>query len=192
MAHDGGTETTKEKDPKLKVEHFTRTLRVGLKPHEIAERADRAAHVIVQRDQKEESRKAANTAAKSQIEELDAELRRVSTEIRDKATYIPVACERRYDYRLGRLLEVRTDTGDTIHERALTIEERQLELDVDQSRSGDEDVDDDDDEAPEAEAGETEASDESSGETQPEPELATSKSKRGGKAKVKNRKAAKS
>lgn len=141
---DGAAES---KDPKLKVEHFTRTLRVGLKPHEIAERADRAAHVIVQRDQKEESRKAANTAAKSQIEELDAELRRVSTEIRDKATYIPVACERRYDYRLGRLLEVRTDTGDTIHERALTIEERQLELDVDQSKSGDEPEEDEESEA---------------------------------------------
>lgn len=120
-------ETTK---PDMKVERFSRSLRITLKPEEVAQRADRAAHIVAQRDQKEDDRKAANTAAKSQIEELTAELGRISSEVRDKATFGPVDCERRFDWRQRRVFEIRTDTQEQIHERAMTVEETQLLLDL--------------------------------------------------------------
>jgi hypothetical protein len=109
-----------------KVEKFTRQLRVALTEKELAERADRAAHVVRERDGKEEDRKAANTAAKAQIEELDAELKRLSGEVRDKATYALVECERVYDYKLGQVREVRTDTRVVLDLRAMRADERQL------------------------------------------------------------------
>jgi hypothetical protein len=174
--------TDEDNTDKVKTERFSRSLRITLTAEEVAERADRAAHVLGQRDQKEDDRKAANTAAKSQIEELEAELRRISSEVRDKATYGPVECERRYDYRLGRVVEVRTDTDETIHERAMTIEEKQLDLDIDQSRSGDEDDSDERDEESEGES-----PPESGEATAQEPDLPTAKKP---KRKVKNRRAA--
>jgi hypothetical protein len=113
-----------------KVEHFTRQLRVVLTEKEIAERADRSAHMVAERDGKEEARKAANTAMKSQIEELDAQIRKLSNEVRDKATYEPVECERRYDYRAGTVRELRTDTKVVLELRTMRADERQTSLDL--------------------------------------------------------------
>lgn len=122
-------EQHENEDLHVKTEPFQRQLRIALTDVEVAGRADRLAHLVVQVEQKEDDRKAANTAAKSQIEELSAELKRVSTEVRDKATYGTVQCERRHDYRMGKIVEVRTDTGVVLHERAMSFEEKQLELD---------------------------------------------------------------
>jgi hypothetical protein len=142
---DGAVAEDKKK-PNVKIEKFTRPLKVPLKPDELSSRADRAAHLIGQLDQKEEERKAANTAAKAQIAELDAELRRISGEIRDKHTFETVDCERRYEYRTGRVYEVRLDTNETLHEKPMSLEERQLELGIDEAlddADGDEGDDDD-------------------------------------------------
>jgi hypothetical protein len=138
-----GTATADKQEANVKVERFTRSLRIALTTEEVAQRADRAAHVLVMRDQKEAERKAANTAAKSQIEELDAELRRISGEIRDKAKFDTVNCERRFMYRVGRIVEVRLDTKEEIHESAMTLEERQLEMDLERSEGDAEDPADD-------------------------------------------------
>lgn len=115
------------------VESFVRELRVELSEKELAERADRAAHVLMARDGKEEARKAANTAMKSQIEELDAQLRKLSNEVRDKATYAPVECERRYDYRARTVQEVRTDTRVVLELRPLRADELQVPLDLEEA-----------------------------------------------------------
>jgi hypothetical protein len=115
----------------VRVEAFTRLCRVELTHLELADKADRAAHVLRERDGKEADRKAANTAAKSQIEELEAELRKLSGEVRDKATYKPVECERTYDFRIGTVREVRNDTREVLHQHAMTDAERQLPLALD-------------------------------------------------------------
>lgn len=115
----------------VKIERFERNLRVKLTDKEVAERANRAAHLVAECDQKDEEREAANKHAKAQLAELEAEMRKVSTEVRDGATYRGVTCERRYIYRTGTVQEVRTDTGDTLSERAMTDMERQMGLDLD-------------------------------------------------------------
>ena len=139
---------SKDETPPIKVESFVRELRVQLKTEEIAERADRAAQLLAERDSKEEEQKAATKHAKSVIESMEAELRRLSNEVRTKATYGQVQCERRYDYRLGKISEVRKDTDEVIFERAMTDTERQRELDLDKPPG---DLDDDFDDASPAE-----------------------------------------
>lgn len=136
--------TEDDKEQPVKVEAFVRELRVQLKTEEIAERADRAAQLLAERDSKEEEQKAAAKHAKSVIESMEAELRRLSNEVRTKATYREVQCERRYDYRLGKIFEIRKDTDEVLFERPMTDAERQRELDLDKQPG---DLDDDFDDA---------------------------------------------
>lgn len=128
------TQTTTHGTPDVKIERFQRNLRVPLTQEEIAERAQRAAHLLGERDHKDEELKAASKQAKAQIAEVEAEMRRVSGEIRDGATYKEVACERRHIYKTGVIQEVRTDTAPhtVIAERAMTDRERQLDLGLDE------------------------------------------------------------
>jgi hypothetical protein len=114
-------------EPNVKIERFARTLRVELTPEEVARRADRCAHVVAEREGKVEEAKTATAHIKARIKELDAELRSLSNEVRDKAKYTEVDCERRYNYRLGTIAVVRLDTNATVDERAMTGAERQLE-----------------------------------------------------------------
>jgi len=144
-------EDEKEKS-RRKVEAFRQQLRVTLTTEEVASRADRAAHVLAERDQKEEEAKAAQKHLKSIIDNMEAEMRRLSNEVRDHATYQLVDCERVYDYETGRVSEIRKDTGESVNERAMTLEERQQELsfgDVEDEFSGDGDDKKKDDEAAE-------------------------------------------
>lgn len=132
------SEASAEKsESNVKIERFTRSLRIALAPPDLEMRGSRVAHLVAQREQKESDRKAANTAAKSQIEEVDAEIKRLAGEIRDKARFDTVNCERRYVYRTGRVVEVRTDTQEEIYERPMTLEERQLELGIDDDEDTD-------------------------------------------------------
>lgn len=111
----------------VKIERFTRTLRVELSADEVAKRADRSAHVVAEKDRAAEEKKTATAHITTRIKELEAEQRSLSTEVRDRARYAEVECERRYNYRLGKVQEVRLDTNAEIGERAMTGAERQLE-----------------------------------------------------------------
>lgn len=119
-------------DPDVKTERYQSSLRCELNPGEVADRADRAAAMIADRDQKEADMKAAQKHAKSIIEEIDAELRRLSGEVRTRSTYRSVECERQYLYGSGTYREVRLDTGDVIYERQMTEAEMQRELRFDE------------------------------------------------------------
>lgn len=126
-----GGKNEKKDEPRRdeKKEIFERELRVILTPEQVAERADRAAHLLQQRDDKESLAKAAQKHAKSEIDELEATMRRLGGEVRDKATYLPTRCERVFDYRTGTVTETRLDTGEVISERPMTAEERQMAFD---------------------------------------------------------------
>lgn len=120
----------------VKIERFTRNLRVMLKEGEVVERAKRNAYLLGEIQQKEDERDAAKKQANAQIEELEAEMHRLSLEVRDGATYRDIPCERRYVYRTGNVIEVRTDSGDVLNERPMTDRERQLELGVKEPVAG--------------------------------------------------------
>lgn len=125
--HEANGEAEKT-DPDVRTEPYTTTLRISLTPEEIADRADRAAGLIEDRDRKEEEQKAATKHAKSIIEAIDAEIRKLSNEVRTRSTYGPVECERRLCYKARTLVEIRLDTGEEISSRNLTLAELQREL----------------------------------------------------------------
>jgi hypothetical protein len=114
--------------PDTKVEKFHARLRVVLSKEEVAEKADRMAHVIGERENLVAQAKAATAHLKAQIKEKDAEIGSLSAQIRDKAEYGEVDCERRHMYRTGKIVEVRLDTDEVTFERAMTFSERQLDL----------------------------------------------------------------
>jgi hypothetical protein len=129
MADAGTTENDEATPPEcIKREPFERNLRVILGPEQVAERADRVAHLLHERDHKEEMAKAALAHAKSEIKEVDAQLHRLASEVRDKACYLETKCERIFDYHTGAVTETRLDTGEVISERPMTADERQIEL----------------------------------------------------------------
>jgi hypothetical protein len=70
--------------PDTRAETYMATLRVELTTEQVADRADR-------------EQKAAAKHAKSVIESLDAEIRKLSHEVRTKSTYLPVECRREWD-----------------------------------------------------------------------------------------------
>ena len=127
----------KEAPRDQRVEDFDRDLRVILTTTEVAERADRAAHLIAQRDSRADMAKAAAKHAKSEIDELEATIRRLSGEVRDKACYQATACARTFDYQAGKVIETRKDTGEVISERAMTPEERQMSFEPKKPGDGD-------------------------------------------------------
>ncbi len=114
--------------PDVKVEKFKQSLRVQLTREQVAERADRAAQVLQSRDEKEDEMKAAQKHAKSIIEQLEAELRTLSHEVRTRSIYTPVPCTRTHDYAEGIVYTVREDTSEIIDTRRMTEEEAQREL----------------------------------------------------------------
>lgn len=111
-----------------KVEEYTTSLKVQLTIEEVADRADRAAALVADIAAKEADHKAAAKHQKSIIESLQADLCRLSGEVRNRSTYSPCICRREYDYDAGVLRETRMDTGEVLLERALTNDERQPEL----------------------------------------------------------------
>lgn len=123
--------------PPVKIEQYMSNLKVILTKEEIADRADRAAGLLQDRDTKEEEQKARAKAEKAVIESIESELRRVSNEVRTKATYQDVQCERRYVYDEGKVQEWRLDTGEMISERDMNETEKQRDLPFDDKGGGD-------------------------------------------------------
>ena len=70
----------------------------------------------------------AKKLAKAKIEEHEAEVKRIRLELQGGKIDKPVKCEEQFFYRVGLVHDVRTDTGEVIDERAMTIEERQPSL----------------------------------------------------------------
>lgn len=68
-------------------------------------------------------------------------IRSLSNQVRTKATYRDVPCERVKDLRLKKIIEKRCDTGEVLFERALTEAECQAELDFPDAKPGDLDAD---------------------------------------------------
>lgn len=103
----------------------TRSLRCPLTSEEILERADRAAHLLVDIDAKEADLDSAKKQAKADIERLEAEHRALSGQIRDRAEYRNVVCDELHDYRTWKVTITRRDTGEVVDERAMTLAERE-------------------------------------------------------------------
>lgn len=115
---------------KPRVEKRERTLRCKLTKEEVAERASRAAHLIQVHDQLESEMKADAKRARARLDEIEAEIRRNSAEVRDMAADRTVACEDRYDFERNAVVCYRLDVKpeQKVDERPMTNVERQEQL----------------------------------------------------------------
>jgi hypothetical protein len=113
----------------VKIERFTQTLMVALKAHEVAERAERAAHLVSDQDHLKEEYKLIRDAHKTRLSELNTEHRKLSSEVREKVTMREVGCERHFIYATKVVRDIRADTGEVLMERPMSDVESQRELD---------------------------------------------------------------
>jgi len=114
----------------VRKEPFSRQLSCQLTREEVEERARESAQLLERRDQFDDELKSAQKSGKARLTEMEAELRRLATEVRDRAVLRLTQCERRLDYDAGTVSEVRGDTGEFIQTRKMTEEEKQRELDL--------------------------------------------------------------
>lgn len=121
----------------LKIENFRRSMAVNLTREEVAERADRAAQLLKERDQKEAEFKEQASGNKRIVARLENELREVSAEVRERKAYLDVQCERRYNWTKGTVTEVRLDTGEELSSRPMTDAEAQKALPFNPDAPGD-------------------------------------------------------
>lgn len=112
----------------VKVEPFSQNLAVALTTKEIAERSDRAAHVMADRDHARVAFSEEKKATRTKINQMGIEIRSLLAEVREKVTYREVPCERRFIYAEKIVRDVRLDTGDTLTERPMSEQESQREL----------------------------------------------------------------
>lgn len=137
--------------PPVKVEPFTQQLACGLKREEIEDRAQKAAFLLSDRDNREASFDEERKAQKAVLQRIDNEIRAVSQEVREKVTYRDVACERRFIYAEAKVRDVRLDTGEVVFERPMSDAERQPGLFDPKGGAGGGDVDDEFADEPETE-----------------------------------------
>lgn len=134
----------KQDEKRIKIEKITKNLRCDLSEKDVAERSDRVAHLIAKKETKEEELKLQTKQAKNEIGMVEAEITHLASEVRDRATYRDIECERQYRISDGKVVDVRLDTGEEVFERAMTAAELQGELpfegDVDDEFGGEEDA----------------------------------------------------
>lgn len=118
-------------DNSIERKKYTDIQRVRLTDEELIERAQEQSRTLQTIEEMENDLKTKAQHAKAAIAEREADVKRLAVEIRDRATYRPVDCERIFDYRRGLVIEVRLDTGEQISERPMTYAEKQRELPLD-------------------------------------------------------------
>src|SRR3972149_385804 len=123
-------QSDESKQEHVRKEPFQRQLSCQLTREEVEERARESAQLLERRDQFEDELKSAQKSGKARLTEMEAELRRLATEVRDRAVLRLTQCERRLDYDAGTVSEVRGDTGEVIQTRKMTDDEKQRELDL--------------------------------------------------------------
>jgi hypothetical protein len=125
----------------VKVERFRMNLPVALTREEVALCADRAAQMLKNIDVREDEFKQQAQANRREIARLEADLREVSAEVRERKSYRDVVIERRFDWMAGTVTEIRTDTGEQLNHRPMNDEEAQKALPLGDDDAGDVDVD---------------------------------------------------
>jgi len=160
-----------EDDSSLETRPTTRTLRCELSRDDLLAKADRAAHIVAEHDRRQAELDNAKKQAKAEIDRLEAEYRSLSVQIRDRAEYRKVDCDETRNYRTWSIVVTRKDTGESVDERAMTLDERraaQTELPLDNDGDDDPETQDDVDDATLHEAATADGA-ESPSEPQPEP-----------------------
>ncbi len=106
----------------------TRDLPVKLSDAEMAAVAREIGRLNAERQVMEANAKVANDQWKDRIRGVEARVADLATKAHEGQEARPTECQEEYDYRLGEVRVVRTDTGEKLEVRPMTSEERQPTL----------------------------------------------------------------
>lgn len=109
---------------------FTKQLRCVLSREELADRSRDLAAAVGAIAEEEDRQQTVKADLKARLTELEAKVNRLAASIRSGVEYRDVAVELIAEYPRGMAVEYRTDTGDAIHTRPLTDDERQVPLNL--------------------------------------------------------------
>ena len=122
-------EVKAEKDERPIVrKEFTQMCKIELTQKEILAAGESMADAQKERTQAETELTSVKAQFKSLIEAADCKVKHNANLIRDKFEMRLTACERIFDYALCLVTEVRVDTGEQVHQRPMSNEEKQMEL----------------------------------------------------------------
>jgi len=113
---------------KIRVEKYQTILKCALTSTELLEYGSEMADKQEEGNQHEESLGAIKAEFKAKIEQATSRINELAAKLRSKSEHRQVACERVYDYKDGTVAEKRTDTGEIINKREMSVEESQLGL----------------------------------------------------------------
>jgi hypothetical protein len=105
-----------------------RELPVFLTEDELAAKAQELVKVIAETEAAEGKLKLESSMAREDIKELRKKSSRLAATVRNKTECRQVSCAWEIDYLSGIRNLIRTDTGEIVESRTLTVEERQQKL----------------------------------------------------------------
>lgn len=114
--------------PTHKIRTITRMLPCLLPPEDQLAYAKNAATIHADSTRKLEEMEAAKKSAQAEIKELDLERNRLLKIVDTGVEHRKVECDERANYSLGEMLTIRTDTGEVVDRRRLTVAESQQRM----------------------------------------------------------------
>ncbi|KKN77616.1 hypothetical protein LCGC14_0358910 [marine sediment metagenome] len=107
---------------------YTDTLKVDLTSEELLAAGEELARSLDLVVSLEKEKKAYDADIKAQIEQAEAESRKLTARVRNKLQWAKVDCLEVRDYAAGRVIKTRLDTGEKLVEREMNHEEKQRRL----------------------------------------------------------------
>lgn len=104
---------------------FNRELETDLTREEVEARSQEMSDTIRDRDIREAEFKEHAKANRDIIKGMDIDIRRLNSAVQSKSERRNIICERIVDYTSNVVTDVRTDTGEVVHRRALEAIEKQ-------------------------------------------------------------------
>lgn len=112
------------------VDHEQDNLRCELSNDELLELGKRQAQLLQDLKCIEDDAKSFQTETKNKVAVKEAEINKISEQIRNGYIFRFVQIERTTDYEFEKVTYKRLDTGEVYHERPLRADERQFALDT--------------------------------------------------------------
>lgn len=112
----------------MRTDKWHEDLRCALHPAEVAERADRCAIKMGERDKVAIELKVVSAELRTQIKALEGEISSLGRMVREKVETREVECKEVEAFGQNAVQVVRLDTGEVVRERAMTSDEQQRAL----------------------------------------------------------------
>ena len=128
-------EKKKDTEEKIKTTHERHHLKCQLTQEELLERGDQMAHALDELNRLADEKKALGEELKAKEAKTQAEITVLQQLVRNKYDRRLVDCNLVINYTTQKALLVRLDTEETIEERDLTEEEKQMDMGFDDDQA---------------------------------------------------------